>query len=275
MSSSVFGQPIATASAEGSSYSAIIGFFANTLKSLSIRLGELLVQVQSGESLWPLFVLLGLSFAYGFIHASGPGHGKTLVASYFTSNDKSYKRAVFLAFSIAVVHTFSALIITVVGYYLLSEIFSLAITNATNIMTKASGFVIVALGLYFLYNKTKHYRSLSAVSKWSNVKPSPCSCAACNSKDGTELALVLSAGIVPCPGTITIFMFSISLNLMFVGFLSAVAMSLGMGVVIAVAAIISTKVRKSTRAGRSRLLVWLDFLSVAIIILLGSALLLM
>lgn len=85
--------------------------------------------------------------------------------------------------------------------------------------------------------------------------------------------LILSAGIIPCPGTITIFLFSITLGLFFIGFLSAVFMSLGMGFVIALTAVISTKVRKATNSRFSRFLVLLDFGAVAIIIVLGLILL--
>ena len=31
-------------------------------------------------------LILGIAFLYGLIHAAGPGHGKALVAFYFTSN---------------------------------------------------------------------------------------------------------------------------------------------------------------------------------------------
>jgi ABC-type nickel/cobalt efflux system permease component RcnA len=81
--------------------------------------------------------------------------------------------------------------------------------------------------------------------------------------------LILSAGIIPCPGTITIFLFSITLGLFYIGLLSALSMSLGMGFVIALTAVISTKVRKATNSRFSRFLVLLDFGAVATIIVLG------
>jgi ABC-type nickel/cobalt efflux system permease component RcnA len=239
---------------------------------LGVKLGELLMQVKNGNSISPILVLMAISFAYGFVHAAGPGHGKTLVASYFTANNKSYKKAIFISLMIAVVHTFSALLITLIGFYIFSAIFSFAVSSAANITTKISGIAIVSLGLYFLYNKIKHYKNLKR-PQWSTTVPVSCSCAGCKTKDSTELMLILSAGIIPCPGTITIFLFSITLELFFIGFLSAVSMSLGMGFVIALTAVISTKVRKATNIRFSRFLVLLDFGAVAIIIVLGLILL--
>ncbi len=258
-------------------YQDIIHALAQTLHNLSIKLGSLLTQIKYGESLTPVIIFLLVSFAYGFIHASGPGHGKTLVASYFSSTDKGYKKAIFIALMIAAVHTFSALLITIVGYFALSALFSVALVNTTSILTKISGAAIVTLGVYFLYNKIKHYRNLrKPKSQWS-VTPSThsCSCAACKSKDPSELALILSAGIVPCPGTITVFLFAITLGLYFVGFLSAVAMSLGMGTVIAITAALSVKIRKSINSRFSSFVAVFDFGAVAVIIMLGIILLIL
>ncbi len=258
-------------------YQEMLQSLTQILHNLSIKLGVLLTQIKDRDSLAPIFVFLLISFAYGFVHASGPGHGKTLVASYFSSTDKGYKKAIFIALMIAAVHTFSALLVTLVGYFALSAVFSVAIVNTTSILTKISGIVIVALGIYFLYNKIKHYRSLrKPKSQWS-ITPSThsCSCAACKSKDSSELALILSAGIVPCPGTITVFLFAITLGLYFVGFLSAVAMSLGMGTVIAITAALSVKIRKSVNSRFSKLVAMLDFGAVAVIILLGILLLIL
>ncbi|MGE4399646.1 MAG: nickel/cobalt transporter [Campylobacterales bacterium] len=249
---------------------------AQLLHSLSIKLGALLTQIKDGDSLAPIAIFLLISFAYGFVHASGPGHGKALVASYFSSTDKGYKKAITIALMIATVHTFSALLITLVGYFALSAVFSVAIVNTTNILTKISGVAIVALGVYFLYNKIKHYKNLrKQTPKWSVTQPHSCSCAACKTKDSSELALILSAGIVPCPGTITVFLFAITLELYFVGFLSAVAMSLGMGTVIALTAALSVKIRKSLNSRFSKFIAVLDFGAVAVIITLGVLLLIL
>ena len=246
----------------------IVTWIADTLKSLGFQLNTLLFNIKEHNSLSLMLLLLAISFAYGFVHASGPGHGKMLVASYFSSNDKGYKKAILIAFGIAVVHTFSALFITLVGYFLLSSVFSLAISNATGLLSKLSGGAIILIGLYFLYTKIRHYRA-KRIQKWSATPISSCSCASCKSAHSTDAMLVFTAGIVPCPGTITIFLFSISLGLFYVGFLSAVAMSLGMGLVIAMTALLSAKFRNVTKSKFAKFLVLLEFASVFIIISLG------
>jgi ABC-type nickel/cobalt efflux system permease component RcnA len=53
----------------------------------------------------------------------------------------------------------------------------------------------------------------------------------------TDWGVVLSAGMVPCPGTVTIFIFALSSGEYLLGFLSALCMSLGMSFIIALTAI--------------------------------------
>jgi ABC-type nickel/cobalt efflux system permease component RcnA len=254
----------------------IIAYLSHLLQSLSVQLGELLMQIKNGDSFLPILILLAISFAYGFVHASGPGHGKTLVASYFLANDKSYKNALLVALLIAAVHTFSAFLVTMIGYFIFKTLFSIAIINIATFATKISGLMILGLGLYFFIQKMKHYKNLKKQPQWGTHPPlSSCSCASCKNHNSSEFALILSAGIVPCPGTITIFLFSISLELYFIGFLSAVFMSLGMGFVIALTAVVSTKARNSSKTKFSKVFKWLDFGAVGIIIVLGLVLLLL
>lgn len=243
------------------------------LKNLAIQLGTLLENIKNEHSMLSIVSLLTLSFMYGLVHAAGPGHGKTLVASYFTSTDKNYKKALSLSFMIATVHTFSALILTYVLYYLFQNIFSVAIINIADIATKISGALIISIGVYLMYGKYRHYKSTKTL-QWSTQKIASCNCASCKMQNSTDVALVMAAGLIPCPGTITVFLFSISLGLYWIGFLSAVVMSLGMSAIIALTALASVKIRNSSKNRYSNLLKYLDFGATFIIIILGLILIL-
>ena len=81
---------------------------------------------------------------------------------------------------------------------------------------------------------------------------------------------LLGAGIVPCPGTIVVFLFTISMGMYALGALSAVVMSLGMGLTIAITAALGTALRKKSSAYGQKALKSIDILGVSIMLLAGT-----
>jgi ABC-type nickel/cobalt efflux system permease component RcnA len=215
----------------------------------------------------PLTYLLILLFAYiyGVVHAIGPGHGKTLVASYFLSNDRSYTKALLISLAIGVVHTFSAFFLTLVIYFLIETFLAQFMQDTIAITTKISAFVIIAIALHLFYKKYRSYRAKKHASS--------CGCGSCKvDSNSTDLALIVSAGIIPCPGTVTIFIFSLSMGMYFLGFLSAFVMSLGMSSIIFLSAIISVTLRKKTSQKHTKIQIILEYLSLVLIFILGVVL---
>jgi ABC-type nickel/cobalt efflux system permease component RcnA len=206
------------------------------------------------------------------IHALGPGHGKSLVAAYFLGNNRSVVKAFGIASMIGVVHTFSAFLLTFVIYFVLNTYLSTYFADLESVTIRISAVIIIVIALYLLYKRLP--KKVKKQPMWSATQPhqhaSSCGCGACQSTS-TDLGIILSAGIVPCPGTITIFVFSLSLGAYFVGFLSAVFMSIGMSIVIFAAALLSIKVRKES-AGHEGLRKILDYGSLLFIFILGVVL---
>ena len=101
-----------------------------------------------------------------------------------------------------------------------------------------------------------------------------CSCASCKvDANSTDAALIISAGIIPCPGTVTIFIFALSLGLYYAGFLSALVMSLGMSTVIFFSALLSVAIRKKSSGLNEKVKKYLEYASLGIILILGVVLL--
>lgn len=237
--------------------------FTLSMQQMIDRVHTYLVEMQEKPSVGAVLMILLLSLLYGMVHAAGPGHGKMLVASYFVANDHSYVKAVLLGLMIAAVHVFSALLLTMGLYYLIDAVFSRTLQEATRYITMGSGIVIIAIALYLFWKKWRFYNpdfpNTVFAAKSSSVNPlapryasqshlSSCSCHSCkNTQGSTDLGVVILAGIVPCPGTVIIFMFAISMGLYLLGFASAMVMSLGMGITIAMTAVLSTKVKRSAR----------------------------
>ncbi len=227
---------------------------SKTLTQIKSSLENILKDIKENNSVLSYFWLLFFSFLYGIIHAIGPGHGKSLVSSYFLNQDKSYLKALSISTLIGIVHTFSAFLLTLVVYYSIGFIFNSQVTNIEYLATKISAVIIILIALYLIYkkvkkNKTKFVFKASKQPSFilntsnNNIDTLSCGCSGCKTTS-TDIGVILAAGIVPCPGTVTVFIFTMSLGIYFVGFLSAVFMSLGMSLVIFIMAYLSIKVRK-------------------------------
>jgi len=245
-------------------------FLAQILQDLSHKINKMLVDIKNKNSPFALFVLLGFSFLYGVVHAAGPGHGKSLVASYMLSHKKNIAKALSMSLFIGFVHIFSAFLMTFGIYFVLNEFFS-NINNIELVVTKLSGVLIIAIASYMLQKKLQ-IAKVNKKFKFS-LHPQKCSCSACSlSSNTTDIGIIIGAGIIPCPGTVTIFIFTLSLKTYFAGFLSALVMSFGMSIVIFLTAVFSICFRKSVE--KSKLIGFMDYFGTCFILLLGLFLLL-
>ena len=252
-------------------------FSESILKQSVEKIKALFKSIKNESNPLTYLSLLLFAYIYGLVHALGPGHGKTLVASYFLSHERSYSKALSVSLAIGIVHTFSAFILTFAIYYSVDTLLSQFVEDTIYITTKISALIIILIAVYLFYVKYKAYKQINAfkVSKFTTQPHiNTCGCSSCKvEKNSTDFALIVSAGIVPCPGTTTIFIFSLSLGLYYVGFIAALVMSLGMSTIIFFSAILSTIARKKTSQKNENLKKYLEYLSLAIIFTLGILLL--
>jgi len=251
---------------------------SSKLTQLKIKLKALLEDIKETNNILSYLWLLIFSFLYGILHAIGPGHGKSLVGSYFINQNKSYLKAFSISFLIGMVHTFSAFILTLILYYSLNFVFNSTLTNISQIATKISAVIIILIAIYLIYKKfqkTPQMKfNIKTTAKTSLLSPKvthqktlSCGCSSCKTTS-TDLGIILAAGIIPCPGTVTIFLFTMSLGIYFVGFISALFMGFGMSLIIFITAVLSVKIRK-TSSKNSIIIKVLQYASLFFILSLG------
>lgn len=104
---------------------------------------------QDGSKLW---LLVGLSFAYGIFHAAGPGHGKAVISSYMVANEVALKRGILLSFVSALLQGLTAVVVMVLAYFVLRGT-AVSMTDAAWFL-EISSFVLVTLfGAWLLWLK--------------------------------------------------------------------------------------------------------------------------
>ena len=238
----------------------------NLLDKFTYNVKKYLVDIEKGEDKYALFFLLMASFLYGVLHALGPGHGKALAFSYFSARKSTYLEAFGISLATAFVHIIGSLILVLVSVFVLQSVLNRFMEDSISYITAFSAVIIMLLALFILYRK---------LSKKTNA------CCACNVdlkntsfstnptnmnfiKTNTnkpvlntkrskkqDLIFVLTAGIIPCPGTVLLFVYAFLLKTYFSVILASIAISVGMAVVIFASSFLGVSLHKvSAKSGK-------------------------
>ena len=212
--------------------------------------------IQRGDDLGAFFLGLAIAFAYGVIHAFGPGHGKFIIVSYFLGREVRVARGVVMAVQVAIVHVIAAVIIVWLADTVLRAGFGIGLSEVPGIRA-ASFLIIVGIGLYMLYQAMR--ASSAPVSDGgADGHGHGHSHGHDHGRGGLEGGLLaLAAGMVPCPGAVLIMLYAVANDMIYPGFLLVGSMSLGIGLsicVLGVGAILArqTAMQVMERSGSSR-----------------------
>ena len=175
-------------------------------------------QIKEGKNL--LFPLL-IAFLYGLIHALGPGHGKLFLTGYFLANRSTLNRSFFAGFITGFMHAFSGIILVIILYFFLHTSIATSSEMIRDKFEIVSWSILLLIGCYSLYSSFKPHH---------------------NHKQPKSLyGLVISIGLIPCPGAVMISVFGISvLNNFLYTLMMIIALGFGMGLIISLFALIPT-----------------------------------
>src|SRR5262244_668507 len=127
----------------------------------------------------PLRLLAAMSIAavFGMVHAFMPGHGKTVIVSYYLGRPASYLGSIGTSAILVLTHVGSAVILVLTGFIVIRRTIGSAGRAPT--FELASATLIIAIGLWLLYRAWQAHEHVHATT------------------DGKVLAFV--TGLVPCP----------------------------------------------------------------------------
>ena len=209
-------------------------------RTLQHNIAEPLQRITDGEGLRALLPLLTLSFAYGFLHALGPGHRKTVLVGYFVGTKKGADVAAWAGVLLALVHAGSAVVLVGGLSWIAVRSLTLSINHAERILMPVSFGIIVLLGIWMIVAGLLDLRRKSASAE----------------REVRSLGGLILSALVPCPAAASIMVLSIAYRSVWVGMVSVAAMSLGMGVLLSstgIAAVVFrtglTRVLSSGKAG--------------------------
>lgn len=150
-----------------------------------------------------LAAVLPLGIVFGAIHALTPGHGKSILASYVLGSRLVMRRATLVAVVLALTHVGSAVVLALAALPLVTR--TLAGVGRAPALEMVSRILLAAMGLWLVVRALRTRPHLH----------------------GEGMAVGFIAGLVPCPLTLFVMLFSSARKVPEAGLIFAAAMMLG------------------------------------------------
>jgi ABC-type nickel/cobalt efflux system permease component RcnA len=267
---------------------AVIGRALLTFQRETNRLiAQHMKAIRDGETSMPLMMGIALAFAYGVVHALGPGHGKLVVASYFLAREAQIGRGLLMGLQIAICHVVSAVVAVALADLLLRQAFGGTAAEVGGVRVASYG-LIALIGLIMLAQAARHSRLRRA-----GVEVGAC----CGhghglaqvrdqghgSGGGRETAqqgaLSIGVGLVPCTGSVLILLYALANDILYAGMILVAAIAAGMALTMGGLGILSVVARRvvvarveAGRGGGGRFAAAMDYAGAFAITLIGAAL---
>lgn len=244
-------------------------------------------------------LLAAVSFAYGVLHAAGPGHGKAVITSYVLADGQTVRRGILLSFMAALIQAVSALVLVAVLILVLRSTGLQIKAMEAWLETLSWGFVTV-IGAWLLYYQLRSartpaqahvhdhggdhahghhadaHRHSHAHGHDHHHHHDDAGCDACAHLPAPSqlqgdwswkraFALAFAVGIRPCTGAILVLVFAIGQGLWWAGVFSTLAMALGTAITVSALATMAVASRELAKrlAGSGGSTKWVDRVQVA------------
>lgn len=86
-------------------------WIAEKQQAFTRTMAKALRDIRGENAFYASMLLVLVSFAYGVLHAAGPGHGKAIVSSYMLADNQTVRRGIWLAILSSFVQAISAIVL--------------------------------------------------------------------------------------------------------------------------------------------------------------------
>jgi ABC-type nickel/cobalt efflux system permease component RcnA len=231
---------------------------------------------------------MALSFAYGVLHAAGPGHGKAVVSAWLLANERQLKRGVMISFMAALFQAVTAVVL--VSALLLTVSAAASTAKSMAIALEAASYGLIALtGMWLIWQALRpRFVPVAAVVQGhdhghghhhdhahhhhdhnhDHEHGPDCGCGHAHMPSASELdqpvslwkavGIAFAVGIRPCTGGILVLLFSSALGLYWAGVAATFVMALGTAITVSIIASLAVKSRDMALRYSGHNAVWLD-----------------
>jgi ABC-type nickel/cobalt efflux system permease component RcnA len=194
-------------------------------------------QVRETGSAAAIAAILALAFAWGVLHAAGPGHGKSVVASYFVAHGARWTSGIVMGGLISLLQGLTAIGAVLVLSRIL-HLKQLEVENKGALIQVVSYALVTGLGAAMFWRaatgRACHHGHAHGDGQ-------------CGREHGSGLRrmLVAAAGIAPCGSAVIIMLFALGNQAMGLGIAAVLALSLGMAATLSAIGVLSILGRRS------------------------------
>ena len=221
---------------------------------------------KSADPFSAALMLAAISFAYGVLHAVGPGHGKAVISSYVLADGRTMRRGVMLSFLAAGIQAISALVLVAILVLVLRSTGMQMRVMEAWLETISWGLVaLVGAWLVFYQLRTvftparvhahgkhahDHHHAHDGHHHHHDAACEACAHLPAPSQLQGEwswrraFAIALAVGIRPCTGAILVLVFAIGQGLWWAGVFSTFAMALGTAITVSAMAALAVGSRE-------------------------------
>jgi nickel/cobalt transporter (NicO) family protein len=169
--------------------------------------------VASGIDPYQLLAAMAIATLFGLVHALMPGHGKTVLVSYYLGHPGRLLGSVGTSAILVATHVGSAIVLVLAGFTVLRT--TIGGAGRAPAFEVASAGLIVIIGAWLLFRALRPHRRRAT----------------------DERVLAAATGFVPCPLTTFIMVYAATHGIIVAGLLVTASMAIGMIATIALFAL--------------------------------------
>jgi ABC-type nickel/cobalt efflux system permease component RcnA len=234
--------------------------------------------LRAGEA-GALATLWGLCFAYGFVHAAGPGHGKLVIGGYGAGTRVPAGRLAGLALAASLAQAATAVVLVYAAVLVLGWARAQMTVVADEVLAPLSYGMIAAVGLWLVWRGLRQLRPRHDHAHHGHGEV----CETCGHAHGPTVdqaagvrslrdavAIIASIAIRPCTGALFLLILTWRFGLDWAGIVGAFVMGLGTASITVLVAFAAVGLRESTlnlvgNAAVGRTLAWGQILAGGIV----------
>ncbi|MGH6981174.1 MAG: nickel/cobalt transporter [Stellaceae bacterium] len=234
------GTPAATDASHGGG---IVLWLVQTQHQLNEAIADAFHNVETGGSRGALALILCLAFLYGVLHAIGPGHGKSVVASYFVTHRARWTSGILMGSLISLIQGVSVVVLVGILAVVL-QAKQVQILNRGTLVELVSYGLIAVIGVWMFYRAATGKLHAHADHDHDGHAHD-------HHHHKLDPRLILATGLTPCASAIIILLFALANHAFGLGVIAVAVLTVGMAVTISTIGV-------ATVLGRRALLAVID-----------------